>query len=100
MAAEGAGKDNTYRAIVVGDVSLFSDSLLQASQGNAQFALDGIRWLVGDEALAGSLNNEEDVKIQHTAEEDKIWFWGTILIVPLLIFGLGAFFIRSRRSSS
>ncbi len=98
VAVSGGPKENEFRAIVIGDVNLFSDPVLQYSQGNALFAADGLRWLVGDEALAGETQSEEDVRIQHTRDEDVMWFWSTIFAMPAFILIGGVVFIRIRRS--
>ncbi len=98
VAVEGGEGESEWRAVVVGDVSFLADNVLQFSQGNAQFALDTTRWLVGDEDIAGEVESEEDVKIQHTREDDVLWFWGTILVFPLFILvgGVAISLIRRR----
>jgi hypothetical protein len=88
-----------WRAMVVGDVTWASDPVMQASQGNQVLLVDGVRWLLGDESISGSVESEEDVKIQHTKGQDWVWFYLTVLAVPLLVFGLGATSIRLRRRS-
>jgi len=98
VAVSGPEDGPDYRALVIGDVNLFSDPVLRYSQGNAVLAADGMRWLVGDEALAGETENEEDVRIQHTRDQDVAWFWGTIFAVPMLILIGGMVFIRIRRA--
>lgn len=85
------------RAIVVGDVNFLADDLLKALRGNAQFGYDGVRWLVGDEDVAGEVENEEDVKVQHTRDEDWIWFLTAIAGVPTMVLAAGVIFIRLRR---
>lgn len=87
-----------YRVMVVGDVSSISDLVVQRSEGNAQFLLDATRWLVGDEELAGEISNEEDVRINHTREEDTLWFWGAVLGLPLLVMMLGSVYVTRRRT--
>lgn len=87
------------RAIVVGTQAYLSDVPLTRVQGNAVFAVDATRWLVHDEEVAGEINNEEDVKIQHTREEDQLWFWLAIAGVPAVVLGVGVMFIRFRRKS-
>lgn len=96
MAVEGP-EAHPYRAIVVGDAQSASDVLIQRVQGNAQFLLDGVRWLVGDEELSGEVNNEEDVRIEHTREDDIAWFYGMIFGIPLLVLGAGAVLVRRRQ---
>ena len=95
----GREGEDELRAVVVGDVGVLADPLLQASVGNAEFGRDTVRWLIGDEDIAGKVNSEEDVKIQHTRDEDLFWFWGTIVGVPLLVLGLGLISVRLRRKS-
>src|SRR5690606_7388677 len=98
VAVSGGSGDTEHRAIVIGDVNVFSDPVLQYSQGNALFAADGMKWLVGDEAMAGETQSDEDVRIQHTRDEDVMWFWSTIFAMPAFILIGGVVFIRIRRS--
>ena len=81
---------------VVGDVSIASDFVVQRSQGSAQLLLDASRWLIGEEDLVGTTESEEDVQIEHTREDDIVWFYGTIFGVPLLLLAAGAVFVRGR----
>lgn len=90
------GGNKEWRAVVIGDVSVFADRVLDW-QGNGQLFLDTSRWLVGDEDISGTIENEEDVKIEHTREEDAVWFYGTIFGVPLLVLGFGMVFTTVRR---
>lgn len=89
-----------YRVIVTGDVSTVSDPALQQIEGNAIFLLDSVRWLVGEEDLAGEISSEEDVKIEHTREQDVAWFYGIIFGVPALVLVVGALFVRRRTAAS
>jgi hypothetical protein len=51
----------------------------------------------GGEDAQGTVNNEEDVKIQH-AREGQAWiFYGTAFFMPFGLFGLGMLRVRSRR---
>ena len=84
------------RAIVVGDVEMLGDPILSQSKGNFVFGLDGIRWLIGDEDIAGDIESEEDVKIVHSRAEDQLWFYGTVFAVPLLILAIGLLIVRRR----
>ncbi len=95
VAVEGP-ETAPYRVIVVGDVNAASDFVVTRSQGNGQLLLDGVRWLVGDEKLMGETQTEEDVKIEHTSESDKVWFYGTIFGAPLLVLALGAWSVTRR----
>jgi len=95
--AEGpSSTDSEYRAVVVADATFLSDGAIP-NKANAQFVLDAAHWLAGEEELAGTVNSEEDVKIQHTREGQKAWFFGTSFLIPVFIFGLGMLRLRSRR---
>ncbi len=85
-----------YRAVVAADATFLSDLVL-ANQPNAQFVVDATHWLAEEEDIAGSISNEEDVKIVHSKEGQGMWFYGTTFLVPLAIglFGWGR--VRSRR---
>jgi len=100
-AVSGGGQgDEQFRAIVIGDANVFSDPVLEYSQGNTLLAQDGMRWLVGDEADQGKTESEEDVRIQHTRDQDVAWFWSTIFAVPALILVGGIVFTRKRRKAA
>lgn len=88
-----------FRAVIVADSTLFSDLAL-ASQGNQVFVSDALNWLLGDEALAGTTESEEDVKIEHTKEDQTLWFYGTSLGVPLIVLLLGLLRVRRRKRSA
>ena len=92
-------KDAEFRAVIVADSTLFSDLAL-ASQGNQVFVSDALNWLLGDEALAGTTESEEDVKIEHTKEDQTLWFYGTSLGVPLIVLLLGLLRVRRRKRSA
>lgn len=100
VAVTGPDEKDSFRAIVIGDVSLLSDPVLQFSQGTGVFVQDALRWLVGDEEIVGETNNEEDVKIEHTRDDDIAWFYGTIFAVPTLVMVAGGVFLRLRRRTS
>ena len=51
----------------------------------------------GDPALAGESESEEDVKIQHTKEDEAMWFYATSTLIPALVFVAGALRVSSRR---
>ncbi|MEZ4316874.1 MAG: Gldg family protein [Myxococcota bacterium] len=93
--ADGTG--DSYRAIVIGDVNWASDPVIQSFQANQIFTYDSIRWLVGDDEIQGEINNEEDVKIQHTRDDDWAWFYLTVLGIPVLVLGSGILFVLARR---
>ena len=67
-AAPGTPEDTRQpgmRALLYGDAEMFADQVL-AFPLNRFVVADGIRWLGGEEDLAGEVVSEEDVPIQHT----------------------------------
>ncbi|MDY7229114.1 Gldg family protein [Hyalangium rubrum] len=89
------GSKEGMRAVVMGDSDALADGVLP-NLGNAYLALDTLRWLTGEEALAGAVSSEEDVPIQHTREQDVLWFYATVLLAPAVVLGVG-FFVTRRR---
>lgn len=96
-AIEGSEGTARYRAVVTADASMFSDLGVGLSLGNQRLAEDTLNWLIGAEALAGTTENEEDVKIEHTKEGQQWWFYLSVLVVPLGVVLLGAIRLRLRR---
>jgi hypothetical protein len=94
---QGEG-DTEFRAVVVGDANWASDMVItQKMFANIQFLADSLGWLNEDETLTGTTSNEEDVKIQHTRENQAWWFYATALFVPIGFMSLGAVRVRARR---
>lgn len=96
--SEGGG--TRFRAVVTADASMFSDLGVGLSLGNQRLAEDTLNWLIGAEALSGTTENEEDVKIEHTKEGQQWWFYLTVLVAPLGVVLLGALRLRLRRAPS
>ena len=96
------GTETEFRVIVMGDATWSSDLVLGIAKGNQNYVRDSVSWLVDDETTAGSVNDEEDVKIQHTREGQGWMFYGSSFLVPfgLLIAGLVRIRIRRRRGGA
>lgn len=105
MAATGPagtdadGEPAEYRVLVAADGTMLSD-LVIANKANLQYLYDGANWIIGEEDIAGTIENEEDIKIEHTNEDQVVWFYGTVLGFPLLILGVGFLRVSSRRRRS
>jgi ABC-type uncharacterized transport system involved in gliding motility auxiliary subunit len=87
------------RMIVVADSDVIADQVFR-NAGNGYLFIDGIKWLAGEEEIIGETSSEEDVRIMHTRKEDKLWFYLTVLGVPLLVLGVGLYYsyaIRRRK---
>ncbi len=96
-AVEGGGDNGGWRAVVTADAQIFSDLGVGLSLGNQFFIDDALHWLIGAEALAGTTENEEDIKIEHSKEGQQWWFYLAVMVVPLGVITLGAIRIRLRR---
>jgi len=79
------------RAFVSADVDAFSDLVLNNVVGNQLLFVDAMRWLVGEESFMGQTNSEEDVRIEHTKQQDLAWFYSTIFGIPAVVLGAGLF---------
>jgi hypothetical protein len=85
------------RAVVVADSDVFTDLVLDVSPGNRAFALDAVRWLLGEESL-GAPGGETDFPIQHTRGQEVAWFYVTVFVAPLAVLGAGFWVTRRRRT--
>jgi hypothetical protein len=110
-AIEGANKGGEregYRALVFADVDLFTDAYVQGALGRAAIVLvsgplleDSVKWLAGEEAIVGEVISEDDKPIQHTKNEDVVWFTLMIIGAPIIVLTLGLVgtWARRRRGS-
>ncbi|MBN1655296.1 MAG: Gldg family protein [Deltaproteobacteria bacterium] len=84
------------RVVIIGDGDFVTDKLISNS-GNSLVFVDTLAWLIADEQIAGDVTSEEDVPIEHTRDQDKIWFYTTSFAVPLPILCIGIWIARRRR---
>jgi hypothetical protein len=94
------GSEKGGRAIVTADADIISDMLFARVQMNQNWLGEATLWLEGEVLLAGEVSDIEDVPIMHTKEEDKLWFYGTTVAMPLLLLGIGAGVNRRRRRTA
>lgn len=94
------GEAKEARALVVGSLGAISDEPIIRLKANEIFARESILWLNRDEEISGSVESEEDVKVQHTRQEDWMWFLLAIVAVPAMVLGAGVMFIRFRGGRS
>jgi hypothetical protein len=90
------GDKTGTRAVVTGDADVIGNGVVR-NAGNAYLVLDAAKWLVGDEALAGKVETEEDVPLVHRKDEDTVWFYGTSFLVPAGVLGFGLLLTKRRR---
>jgi len=114
VAVEGAkdGSKDGYRALVFADADLFADIALRDPLGRAVFLMwaevtgingvieDMLRWLGGEEVFSGEIVSEDDKPIQHTKNQDVVWFMLTIVGFPLFVLTLGLLGTTRRRRGS
>ena len=84
------------RAFVLGDSDALSD-LIIVNRANAVFAIDALRWLLGEPEVAGPVNSEEDVPVRHTRKQDVFWFYSSVFVAPGAVLLAGWLVTRKRR---
>lgn len=94
---EGDAPAKEMRAFVLADADSMSDLLMSNFGPNRLLLMDAIRWLGGEDSFAGEVNDEEDVRIEHSKQKDLVWFYSTIIGMPLLVLGVGLTFSRRAR---
>lgn len=95
----GEGEDAVEsRSVVFGNAKWASDMILGMPTANNDVARDTVAWLVDDPDAGGEINDEEDVKIQHTREGEGWMFYATTLLVPFGVLAMGLGWVRRRRS--
>jgi hypothetical protein len=106
-ALEGpkVGDKEGFRALVFADADMFADFPGGVDAAGRPVPIltsgplldDAVRWLGGEEKFVGEVVSEDDKKIQHTKNQDAVWFTITVIGVPLLVLGLGLFGTLTRR---
>lgn len=87
------------RFVLIADGDFATDRLIR-NPGNSLIVGDVLQWFLGEEQVVGDVASEEDVRIEHTRHEDKLWFYGTSFGVPLPLFGLALWVSARRRRRS
>lgn len=85
------------RALVFADADMISDLALR-NPGNTNIVADSLKWMVGEEELAGEVASEEDRKILHTRKQNIWWFYSTTFAIPLVVIGIGVLVVLRRGS--
>jgi hypothetical protein len=92
----GGRLDAEGRVLALADSDAISDGVV-GNPGNAYFVIDGVKWLLGDEAITGEINSEADTPVAHTKKQDVVWFYAPIFLAPGLALGVGAVATRRKR---
>ena len=93
--APSNNQEESMRVLVLGDSDAIGDVVLTQVAGNGDLIIDGLKWLLGDEALTGATNSEVDVPLTRSRQQDTAWFYGTTFFAPLAVIGIG-FWARRR----
>jgi hypothetical protein len=96
--SEGEGKPQG-RVVVIGDGDFMTDKV-STNNGNVMVFVDALAWLIGNEDLNASVSSEEDVPIEHSRQQDKLWFYATTFAVPLPLLIVAGWVARRRRRPS
>jgi gliding motility-associatede transport system auxiliary component len=105
-AVEGPkrGDKDGYRALLFADADLFIDLFGRNQMGQLVSVLasqtlldDSVKWLGGEEAIVGDVVSEDDKPIQHTKNEDVVWFTLMIIGAPIIVLTLGLVGTSARR---
>lgn len=83
--------EDAMRALVLSDSDAVADLVLQQLPGNQYLVVDGFKWLLGDEQLAGATNTEIDVPLTRSRQQDTATFYATTFLAPLAVVGVGLF---------
>jgi hypothetical protein len=98
-AVELKAGEKEGRAVVVGDSDVLADFLLVNSEANQVFGYELLLWLLrDDDKSAAGVTSSEDVRIMHTRDEDKLWFYGTVFFVPAILMTIGFVLVRTRKA--
>lgn len=82
------------RLLVFSDASFLADPMIY-NPGNQLAIIDAIKWML-DKDSANSESSEIDIKILHSKSRERIIFYGSIFIIPILTLIFGVFATRSR----
>lgn len=94
----GLVKKGRGRVVVLGDADVLGNGLFAEGPGNASFAINTFRWLVGDEGRLSVVGRPSSVRRLALSQDDLGQVrWLVLSIGPLLAVVLGAGVWASRR---
>jgi len=94
------GPGRTARVLISGDTNLITDELVREAPGNATFALNAVRWLVGDDERMSYVGRPTVVRrLSLSAEQLGVVRLIVMLLLPLLslLAGIGVWMSRRGR---
>ena len=104
VAIEKESNEQTSKAMVFSDASWITDNYLgkgfkagqQTIQPHAIMLSDTLFWLTNQQDSSGTVNNEQDIKIQHSKEGQGWIFFGSSILFPFFILAIGRMRIATR----
>ncbi len=87
--------EEELRALVLGDSDCVADVMLTQVRGNQLLVVDGLKWLLGEEQLQGTVNTEQDAPMLRSHQQDQAWFYGSMFAGPVVVLAIG--FVARRR---
>ena len=104
VAIEEQNDEKTSKAMIFADASWITDNYLgkgfkagqQTIQPHAIMLSDTLFWLTNQQDSSGTVNNEQDIKIQHSKEGQGWIFFGSSILFPLFILAIGRMRISNR----
>lgn len=87
------------RLVAVGDADLLSDELLAEAPGNATFAVNVVRWLVGDDDRMSRIGRPSQIR-RLTLSPDQLAMirWLVLALMPLIVVLAGGAVWSARRN--
>ena len=93
-------KPDKSRTLVFADATWLSDILLLQNKGNGQAFIDAVAWLMDEPDAGGSIEDESDIKVQHTKEGQGWIFALSSLLIPLMVITFGIVRVRLRKKEN
>ena len=96
-AGDGEDQPREMRSVVIADGDVFGDLALLNTIGNQILLADVVRWLADIEGVTGTVSSGADAPIEHSRDQDLVWFYGTVFVVPAVVLFGGLATLRRRR---
>ena len=104
VAIEQESNELSSKTMVFSDASWITDDYLgkgfkagqQTIQPHAIMLSDTLFWLTDQQDSSGTVNNEQDIKIQHSKEGQGWIFFGSSILFPFFILAIGRIRISNR----
>lgn len=89
--------DDQMRAVVLGTSAIINNKVLP-QQGNRDFMLNCVNWLVGQEEQISIRAKGFGIKyLSLTPDAGRLIFYSTVFLIPLLVFAVGIVIYLRRR---